>query len=99
MVPSTHGVFLRCQNISCSVLASNSSLAPGHSLILQVFIGLLLNAKLEAGVVMHTCNPTTRETEAGGPQVPGQLGYTGIILRKGQRRVFWVKEKACPLQS
>jgi hypothetical protein len=31
--------------------------------------------KIEMGLVMFVCNPSTLEAEAGGSQVPASLGY------------------------
>jgi hypothetical protein len=34
---------------------------------------------------MHTCNPGTREAEAGGSQVPGQPGLNEILSQNQGR--------------
>jgi hypothetical protein len=40
---------------------------------------------LSQGVV-HTCNPSTWETEAGGSEVRGQTGIHGKILSQKQQK-------------
>jgi hypothetical protein len=66
----------------------------GRAVLLALLLGIMVSETLKSvgGVVVHTCNPRTQETEAGGSWVQGQpqlhsksgnnLGYIGRSYSK-----------------
>jgi hypothetical protein len=46
---------------------------------------------MKAGVVVHACNPSTQETEAGGLQIRSQPGKYGMtcLKKKKIRQYLW----------
>jgi hypothetical protein len=50
------------------------------NLFMKYRMGTFTNSNYKPGVVLHTCNHSTREAEAGGSEVPGQLGAGGSHL-------------------
>jgi hypothetical protein len=38
------------------------------------------------GMVVHACNPSTREVEAGGNKLKASLGYSGTLSKRKKKR-------------